>query len=216
MNPSCGLHIHVGVQSFAGIGEESRAQFVKSLSRLVSHHSTGLYAQTGTVARERGHYCAPINGDSRKRISSACRKAKLNEAMVNRYHILNLCNLPDLGTVEFRCFAGTLNSHKILLHLLSVMLLCKVAQGRKSTAAWDPPKRDISGLKAVKNILKLIVSGHAVTPFYEVVQADIFRRDAHSIREVAERMARKYDEAKAGLPGTTVRHPANTGLRVNA
>ena len=194
VNSSCGVHVHIGVRGIAAtVGEQ--AKFIKILSRLATRNSTALYAQTGTLSREQGHFCKRAGEAIRKQITVACRKqnaANLGYAMPtsDRYQLLNLCNLPTKGTVEFRCFAGTLNVDKLLCHLLSVFLLCKVAARRKSLTNWDPTEQ-FTGTQALHNLLK-------VRPTFSLVQCATFSDRRSEILAKGFEMAAKYDEAKAG------------------
>jgi hypothetical protein len=192
VNSSCGVHVHVGVRGFAATNE-AQAKFVKILSRLVTRNATAFYAQTGTLSREQGHYCKRADSSMRKQISAACSKkhsANGIPRVSDRYQLLNLTNLQTKGTVEFRCFAGTLNVEKLLCHLLSVFLLCKVAAGRKSLTNWDPAEQ-FTGTQALHNLLK-------VRPTFTLVQCATFSDRRSQILAKGFEMAAKYDQAKLG------------------
>jgi hypothetical protein len=195
VNDSCGVHIHIGVSSFFSEPVD-QARFVKILSRLASRNSVALYAQTGSIKRESGNFCHRASLADRKAITKACRAADLTRIDVGRYQLLNLTNLKNhKRTVEFRCFAGTTNIHKILAHLLSVLLLCKVAAARKSLTAWDPTEQ-LSGKVALENLLR-------VRPVFKIVDAAPFTQHAKAILAIAFEMAAKYDLAKAAqIPAT--------------
>lgn len=105
-----------------------------------------------------------------------------------RFQLLNLTSLRK-GTVEFRCFAGTTNSDKILAHLLSVFVLVLVAAGRKSLTNWDASEV-LSGTQALHNLIK-------VRPVFDIVGARAFSDRRKAILAKAFEMAAKYDAAKA-------------------
>lgn len=203
VNRSTGLHVHVGVGSFANLNDLSNAEtstlaqakFVKILARLVTRNATALYAQTGTLSREQGSFCKKLSSaDARKAISKACRKKNAANLLytsptADRYQLLNLTNVATKHTVEFRCFAGTTNASKILCHLLSVFLLCKVAAGRKSLTNWDPTE-ELSGMDALNNLLKS-------RPTFKIVEASVFAEHKEALLKAGFEMAQKYDEAKA-------------------
>lgn len=189
VNDSCGVHIHIGVASFFS-EPAAQAKFVKILSRLASRNSVALYAQTGSIKREAGNYCHRATLQDRREITRACRANNVASVNCDRYQLLNLANLRNSKrTVEFRCFAGTTNIHKILAHLLSVLLLCKVAAARKSLTAWDPTEV-LTGNEALKNLLK-------VRPVFKIVSAEPFDTHAAAIIAKAFEMGAKYDAAKA-------------------
>lgn len=187
VNPTCGLHIHVGAGSAAG-GEEATA-YLERLVRLVAFNSKALYAQTGTTAREKGRYCAPLGQATRQAVKKARKSKQVADAAPgNRYHILNLTNLPRTGTVEFRCFAGTLNTNKVLLHLFSVLALCVIARKAKTPASWE--NKALTGTKALTNFLK-------VRPMTRIVGSPIMKERFPRMLERALAMGAKYDAAQA-------------------
>lgn len=190
VNPSCGLHIHVGASGAAG-GEEI-TDYIDRLARLSAFNSKALYAQTGTLSRERGSYCRPLGADARKAVTKAKKTKRLLDAAhgAGRYQLLNLTNLTSRGTVEFRCFGGTLNTSKALVHLFSVLTICIVARKTKTPATWD--NRPLSGEKAITNLLK-------VRPVTRIIGAAIFEERFHSMIAKALEMAGKYDAMQAAF-----------------
>lgn len=188
INASCGLHIHIGAASAAE--SEEHSSYLERLVRLVAFNSKALYAQTGTILREKGCYCAPLGQSTRKAVKKAKKSKRLADAAVdvNRYHILNLTNLGRTGTVEFRCFAGTLNTNKILLHLFSVLALCVIARKAKTPAGWE--NATITGTKATTNFLK-------VRPMTRIVGSPIMTARFPRMLAKALEMAAKYDAMTA-------------------
>ena len=101
VNRSCGVHCHIGWRP------EFSAQALARLIVIASYLEKGLYAITGTKARERGTYC----GGVKKYGNPKDAKTAIDK---NRYHLLNLTNLAKgtKPTVEFRCFSGSVSRRK--------------------------------------------------------------------------------------------------------
>lgn len=190
VNPSCGLHIHIGVEG-AAAGEETTG-YLERLVRLVSFNSKALYAQTGTPNRERGVFCAPLGQTTREAVKKAKQTKQLAQAAYtgNRYQILNLTNVGRIGTVEFRCFASTLNTNKVLLHLFSALALCIIARKAKTPASWD--NKALTGTKALTNFLK-------VRPMTRIVGSPTMSERFPRMLSKALEMGGKYDLAVAAL-----------------
>ncbi len=188
VNPSCGMHIHVSAAAAAG--SEEQAAYLERLVRLVAFNSKALYAQTGTTSREKGAYCAPLGQQTREAVKRVKKSKHVADAATgtSRYHILNLTNLQRIGTVEFRCFAGTLNTNKVLLHLFSVLALCIIARTAKTPASWD--NKPLTGTKALTNFLK-------VRPMTRIVGSPIMTERFSKMLAKALEMAGKYDTAQA-------------------
>jgi len=196
VNSSCGLHVHIGVASFAN-DPAAVAKFVRILSRVTSRNATALYAQTGTPRREQGRFCAPMDATARREITRACRAKRAGAVQDSRYRLLNLTTVGSRGTVEFRCFAGTTNATKVLLHLFSVFALCNITAKRKSITNWDP-NETLTGEQAMTRFLK-------ARPMFSIVDVPVFHQHRQAMIEMAFKMARKYDEAKMGTSPNTPR-----------
>jgi len=190
VNASCGMHIHVGISS-AAAGEETTG-YLERLTRLVAFNSKALYAQTGTLSREKGAYCAPLGANTKRAIARIKRTKVITDAAreAGRYHILNLTNLGTRGTVEFRCFAGTLNVSKVLVHLFSVLALCVIARNAKTPAGWE--NKTLTGTKALTNFLK-------VRPMARIVGSPTFTDRFPQMVAKALEMGGKYDAQQAAL-----------------
>ena len=190
VNASCGMHIHIGAQTAHGPTADLEA-YIERLVRLVAFNSKALYAQTGTIARENGVYCRKLGAETKTIVKKMKREKRvIGATALNRYHILNLTNLPRTGTVEFRCFAGTLNTNKVLVHLFSVLVLCLVARSAKTPADWE--NKTLTGSKALTNLLK-------VRPVTQIVGSPIMAGRFSKMFGKALEMAAKYDAQQAGL-----------------
>lgn len=103
-NDSTGLHIHVGWSGDAAA--------LTRLVTLVANFEKAIFATTGTKAREHGRWCHGLQRYGQ--VASA-----LAFSQQDRYHVLNLRNLATgrRPTVEFRAFAGTTNTDKIISYI---------------------------------------------------------------------------------------------------
>lgn len=142
VNPSCGFHVHVG---FANQSASALAKLVC----LVANHEKALFAMTGTKGRENNHYCKPIKEDFRQ-LGQRGNLHRCESASRDRYHVLNLTNLAcgRQPTVEFRCFAGTLNILKVLAYVQVAVGLVQKAINMKSKPAYDA--KDLSDTTNIK------------------------------------------------------------------
>lgn len=89
---------------------------------------------TGTKAREQGAYCRPIQSSQ----TYMARFLADNTQTLSRYHTLNVTNI-DTGrrpTVEFRAFAGTLNTTKIFGYVRLCLGLVEKAHTMKRCPKW--------------------------------------------------------------------------------
>lgn len=131
VNNSCGIHVHVGFN-------KADTKAVDRLLAIVANHEKAIYAVTGTKNRERGVgsrrgtcWCKSI-----KRFgSSEAARRSWTGPFADRYHIVNMTS--DKPTVEFRPFAGSLNTAKIA----GYVRLC-VALVEKSLKAKRPCRFD--------------------------------------------------------------------------
>ena len=102
VNFSTAVHVHCGWDRT--LPSEALARLIT----IVAYVEKGLYAITGSKARERGIFC----GGVRKYGNNKDAKDKIDR---ERYHALNLTNLARgaKDTVEFRVFSGALNAKKV-------------------------------------------------------------------------------------------------------
>jgi hypothetical protein len=120
VNPTCGLHIHVGF-------DKNNAEMCAKLATLVSNFEKAIYASTGTKNRERGRWCNSI-----QRHGNAA--SALHAARAYRYHVANFgSNKP---TVEFRAFSASLNADKIVAYIRMVVGLVERAHAAARVTQW--------------------------------------------------------------------------------
>ena len=197
VNPSCGLHIHVGVSSISS--DTSMAlNTVGKLVEAAKKYENGIYAQSGT-ARQNGNWCAPLTDEDKARTDRA-KKLPQNSSKitalstVGRYKVINLRNLlSNKNTVEFRAFAGTLNIQKILAHLATVFALTEFAadtavNGKK--IMWKD--WHVSGSKSLGYIFK------KMAPIFQA--SEVFRANKSKMRMWAMAMAAKWDQRNGATP----------------
>jgi len=195
VNETCGVHIHIG------FGNKSAAELAKLIT-IVSYLERGLYAITGTKARERGDWCESV-----KRHNDAQRYQRdMAQSSRAKYKILNIRHLkPDgKGTVEFRCFSGSLDVNKIVgwvqvcLGIVEKALTCKRCpawNGKNLEGVW---KRDGEGKTETERLLAYLCWGNygkypAHMQAYGWISNDI-SQDA--IKETFRELAKKYDEQR--------------------
>ncbi|MBE3123696.1 MAG: amidoligase family protein [Planctomycetes bacterium] len=143
MNRTCGLHVHLGAASVAGGNFDEVADWVRRLINATAQHEKAFYGAAGTRERERGSYCRSIKaawGGKKDRLKRPLKAddLRLEASGIGRYQTLNL--VPLFGrnrTVEFRCFSGTINSHKITAWVQMALAVATLALARNT--AFDAP-----------------------------------------------------------------------------
>ncbi len=188
VNASTGLHVHVG-----WVGDD------KALSRLVTlvaNYERAIYASTGTKRRERGRWCGSIHahGEAARAEASAKR---------NRYHALNLANLRPGGkqTVEFRAFAGSTNTTKVIGYIrLCLGMVERAIKARRVTkwtakrpAATSPMRRGGEGQTDLTRMMYQLGWTHGHTDYTYGDFAAAGAPDLKAIKAEFVRLAKKYD-----------------------
>lgn len=124
----CGVHVHIGW------GQNWPADALARLVTMTSYCEAGLYAITGTKARESGTYCRSVKQYGNPGAATErCRD--------NRYHILNLNNLAtgEKRTVEFRVFSASLDPVKICGWVqVCVGLVHRAVNAKRNSLPWTP------------------------------------------------------------------------------
>ena len=170
VNRSTGTHVHVGIKSVLGNSAtvEETLNWVVKVGELGKKYSTGIYASTGTTRNLESTtgYCLPLGDRFKEAINvakvaeckpSALENVKRSAGVYNpRYSMINFMNVGNgKHTVEFRAYAGTTNTAKMLNHILgsiAVALLAKHNTG-KSTV-WN--NWDYNGVAGFKFLFKYI------------------------------------------------------------
>ncbi len=190
VNPSCGVHIHVGWNPMTPSG---------ALARLISSVSSiekGLFAITGTKARERGRWCGGI----RKYGNDKSAKQTLDVA---RYHMLNLTNLArgTRDTVEFRAFSGSLNPVKLAGWVQVCLGLVEKALNGKKKAPWQPKRNcktadpaKIGQLETFRLLLSLGWAEQKKHSYGWISDVPMTLPTQAAVMSQLRRLAKKYDE----------------------
>tara|TARA_Y100000004_G_C8954040_1_gene429943 strand:- start:3103 stop:4017 length:915 start_codon:yes stop_codon:yes gene_type:complete len=195
VNNSCGVHIHIGIDSVLGRNASSATMvaFLTKVAHLSYRWQDALYCQTGT-RRDRNHYCQRINDSSGWVMSVQSEQAKpMNDKcrhdtplrQLPRYAPVNLQNMNGKGTIEFRAFAGTLNKNKLLHHLWSVFSIVHNAKRnlRQETYRWE--QKSLRGSESLKWFYHHLGKNYFLP---------LFKSNFRSMRSKAERLAQQYDE----------------------
>lgn len=190
VNESCGLHVTVTWNGDA-----------KALARLlclVGNYQAGMYASTGTKRRELGRFSKPVKGYGS---STACSAA----CQADRYHMVNLTHLArGSNRIEFRLFAGSLNTDKVLGYILMCLALVEIALNSTRRVNWDykcrggvPPwARAGEGQTELARLFYRLgwIKGHTS----KAVAADLVSEaQMAATKKALVGMAKKYDAAAA-------------------
>jgi hypothetical protein len=215
VNKSCGVHVHVGFRmvcipgtpdadgSFEDVIRPTTSEELARLITLVSFLEKGLYAVTGTKARERSNWCistkktSPYSGDTILNVKQFLR-LKTNE----KYSILNIRPLTtDKKTVEFRVFSGSLDAVKVVGWIMVCLGIVEKALTDKRAMKWDAPDlsnsptmgRPGAGATEVERLLFILGWGKK-DKNYGWLDAGV---EMKAIKAEFRRLAAKYDDATA-------------------
>ena len=195
VNQSCGMHVHVGIDSVIGRGASSAkvVNFLTKVAHLTYRWQEALYAQSGT-RRDRNSYCGRIQDESHWVINVREEHEKPDSAKdrhrnslnhLERYHAVNLQNMNGKGTVEFRAFAGTLNKQKMLHALWTVYSI--IHNAKRNVSVKNLPFRQKSPGQGAESLKWFY---HHLGRNYFL---PAFRDNFQPMRRIAERMAAQYD-----------------------
>lgn len=131
VNPSCGLHVHVGASA--------DLDFLHRLVCFTANVEQGIYAMTGTRRREESCYCESVR-DSHRPFGDSGNRTELALATSSRYKVLNLSPLVSglRQAVEFRAFEGTLETQRVLSYLFICLGIVERCQGLSRASQWNP------------------------------------------------------------------------------
>ncbi len=190
VNQSTGLHIHVG-------GFDPTSENVERITTLVANFETAIYASTGTDTRERGQWCQSVQQTGSFTAATT---------FVTRYRVLNLTNLSNPGrpnTVEFRAFAGSLNTTKVVGYIRLCLGMVeralstrKVKWTAKPTSPTSPVHRGGEGATQLTRLFYTLGWTRGRTPreWGDIAPSDA--SDTARIKTELMRLARQYDERK--------------------
>ncbi len=144
VNGSCGCHITVGVASIIGTNDpQAMSEYGRKLAHIARWHAMSLYGQTGT-GRHLNRYSHALSDEVgtlvRQMESNRSPERKSVAARQCGRGMINFQKLFTHGVIEFRVFAGTLNRHKLLHHLATVLGLCLRASELECLGAFTKNK----------------------------------------------------------------------------
>jgi hypothetical protein len=189
VNASCGLHIHVGF-------DRSDRKSLKRLTTLVANFEKAIFASTGTKSRENGRWCHGVQRYGQFDVAA-------QRSTCDRYHVLNLGS--GKPTVEFRPFAATLNTIKILGYVRMCVGLVEKAITTKRVTKWtakvpvttSPIHRSGEGQTALTRLFYALgwTKGREAHVYGNVVADNC--PDMIANKKELMRLARKYDHGIA-------------------
>ncbi len=111
VNKTCGGHIHVNANDFliAAVGRDIKheifnsPEMVKNIACMLTLFEPALYAVTGK-SRLSNSFCRPL----------VYNRTNSRNILERRYSSINMAALYSHGSIEFRCFAGSINPAKWL------------------------------------------------------------------------------------------------------
>lgn len=217
VNASCGLHVHVGLNSICGpnASADDVVAFIAELNKLVWNTQTALFASTGT-RRDNSGWCAPLRKgsnmmdlitnirDKRKGTKDESDFRNISRRAY-KYEILNLSRLShgisgNKTTLEFRFMAGTLNLSKIMFHLTSIFFLCRLAWQNRHTQykpmdwnekSWTGSQPRGEGAKCLNFLIKRMNSKNS--GYWMKGDSPILNEYWEKGQRWAKKMAEKFD-----------------------
>ncbi len=190
VNPSCGVHIHIGFDP------AWKAQKLDRLIKIVAYLEKGIYAITGTKRRENGSYCQGIRKHGETRSANFRMRQE-------RRHLLNIRNLETGAkpTVEFRAFSGSLNETKIVGWIQLCLGIVERALHTKRLPKWTPKppsggwRKKGEGSAELERLIGYLAWGEGYARTKGGKQygwvSDIVPQEA--VRKEFRRLAKKYD-----------------------
>jgi hypothetical protein len=141
VNASCGLHITVGVRSVIGTTETAKvAGWLRNLCHVAHQNAWAIYAQTGTDRHTNGysHVLPPITAELLASMRTASERDAAAMAEACGRGMVNLRKVFTANSVvEFRAFAGTLNTDKVLHHIATTFGLVRRAAVAKTMGGFQ-------------------------------------------------------------------------------
>jgi hypothetical protein len=163
VNGSCGLHITVGVRSVIGSVEtEKVAAYVRNLCHIAHQNAWAIYAQTGT-GRHLNSYAHVLPPATEALLISMRHASAQDAAQFAEACGRGMVNLRKAFTansaVEFRAFAGTLNTDKALHHLATTLGLVRRAAVMRTVGRFQKSSkknRSRSAPEAVRRLWRIL------------------------------------------------------------
>ncbi|MFZ9937951.1 MAG: amidoligase family protein [Luteolibacter sp.] len=200
VNPSCGCHITVGVESIIGTRDpQAVSEYARKLAHIARWHAMSLYGQTGT-GRHLNRFSHTLGEDvgslvrRMERVSNPARKAEAASRCGRG--MVNFKKLFSHGVIEFRVFAGTLNRHKLMHHLATVLGLCRRAAEVECLGAFSKNKAQAKRTATAANALKFQWDYLGWTGGKRPVALGLIgplHSEFKTYRQTAERMCHRFD-----------------------
>lgn len=200
VNGSCGCHITVGVASIIGTDDpQAMSEYARKLAHITRWHAMSLYGQTGT-GRHLNRYSHTLGDD----VGTLVRQMERNrnperKSMAARQCGRGMINFQKLfthGVIEFRVFAGTLNRHKLLHHLATVLGLCRRAADVECLGAFGKNKSQAKRTATAANALRFLWDYLGWTGSKRDVALGLvgpLHDEFKTYRKIADRMCRRFD-----------------------
>jgi len=207
VNPTCGFHVHVGVESLVGNDANRVADLVRRMLNLAAHHELAIYGASGTKRRLNGRWSASLKNGRWAQKKESLRK-KINDATlrrlscdIGRYQLLNVSPLySSKRTVEFRAFAGTMEEVKMVSYIQVALAIATRAMDHNANFDGVNARYASDGAKgAMKRFFYLMgwTRGRKDWALPECTVegwiADL--ADLKPVKKELMRLARKFDEA---------------------
>jgi hypothetical protein len=200
VNASCGCHITVGVKSIIGTDDpQAMSEYARKLAHIARWHAMSLYGQTGT-GRHLNQYSRTLGdevGTLVKRMESVSNpRGKADAAERCGRGMVNFKKLFSHGVIEFRVFAGTLNRHKLMHHLATVLGLCRRAAEVECLGAFSKNKAQAKRTATAKDALRFLWDSLGWTGSKRPVALGLvgpLHSEFRTYRQVAERMCLQFD-----------------------
>jgi hypothetical protein len=200
VNGSCGCHITVGVKSIIGTDDpQAMSEFARKLAHIARWHAMGLYGQTGT-GRHLNRYSHTLGEDVGALVRRMERvenpRIKAEAAGRCGRGMINFQKLFSHGVIEFRVFAGTLNRHKLLHHLATVLGLCRRAAEVECLGSFSKNKSQAKRTATAASALRFLWDYLGWTGSKRPVALGLvgpLHSEFKTYRKIADRMCRRFD-----------------------
>jgi hypothetical protein len=200
VNGTCGVHITVGVASIIGTDDpQAMSEYARKLAHITRWHAMGLYGQTGT-GRHLNRYSHTLGED----VGTLVRQMETNSNPARKTEaarqcgrgMINFKKLFSHGVIEFRVFAGTLNRHKLLHHLATVLGLCRRAAEVECLGSFSKNKSQAKRTATAKDALRFLWDYLGWTGSKRHVALGLvgpLHSEFKHYRKIADRMCRRFD-----------------------
>ncbi len=200
VNATCGCHITIGVKSIIGTDDpQAMSEFGRKLAHIARWHAMSLYGQTGT-GRHLNRYSHTLGDD----VGTLVRQMERNSNPARKADAANRCgrgmiNFKKLfthGVIEFRVFAGTLNRHKLMHHLATVLGLCRRAAEVECLGAFSKNKAQAKRTATAKDALRFLWDYLGWTGSKRPVALGLIgplHSEFKHYQKIADRMCRRFD-----------------------